>query len=152
MKKLLAPLLCALTVLLLGACTSNVKITTAGLQVDLVRLQRTGGGDLQVTWRLRNPNIVAYVFTRSVHTLKLNGTGVGEFTDSTRVGVPSLNQLERTAILTPASPAARAAVDQALAQGSAAYEMDSSLWLLMMEEKTEKLRFTSRGTVPLVRE
>lgn len=152
MKKLLAPVFALLAVLLLGACTSRISISTAGLGISATKLEHLGNGDLRVTWTLRNPNIVAYVFTRSTHKLWLDGTEVGTVTSTARVGVPSLNQIEAGGILTPANPAARAAIERAAGAGSAAYRMESVLWLLVVDDKTEKVELHSSGTLPVTRE
>lgn len=152
MKKLLAPVFVLLAVLLLGGCTSQIRISTAGVGISATKLERLGNGDLRVTWTLRNPNIVAYVFTRSTHKLWLDGTEVGTVTSTARVGLPSLNQVEAGGILTPANPAARAAIERAAEAGSAGYRMESVFWLLVLDDKTEKVALSSSGTVAVTRE
>jgi hypothetical protein len=152
MKKLLAPVFVLLAVLLLGGCTSQIRISTAGVGISATRLERLDNGDLRVTWTLRNPNIVAYVFTRSTHKLWLDGTEVGTLTSTARVGLPSLNQVEAGGILTPANPAAPAAIERAAEAGSAGYRMESVFWLLVLDDKTEKVALSSSGTVAVTRE
>jgi LEA14-like dessication related protein len=148
MKKLLAPLLLALSFLLLAGCSNNMAVITAGLQADLVRVQRAGNGDIQVTWRVRNPNVVGYVLTRHVVKISLDGVPVGTLTSEERIGIPALNEAVRTTVLAVSDAAARPAIDQALARGSAGYTLDATIWLLIVDEDIEKFRLQASGTVP----
>jgi hypothetical protein len=148
MKKLFAPLLFILAALVLGGCGSNTAVMTAGLRADLVRLQRAGNGDVQVTWRVQNPNVVGYVLTRSIIKLTLDGVPVGTLTSQERIGIPSMNQAERTAVLAIANPAAGAAIEQALARGSASYTLNATMWMLVVDQEFEKFTLTGSGTVP----
>lgn len=147
MKKLFAPLLASLAVLLLGGCGSSTDIITSGLRTGLVRLQPAGNGDLRVTWQVRNPNVVPYVLGKAVLKLSLDGTPIGTVTDNTRLGVPPTNQIEQTSVLTPTGPGAAQAVAQALARGSAGYTLDASFWMVMEEDKQEKFHLAASGTV-----
>lgn len=147
MKKLSALLLLALVGIVAG-CKNYVASSTAGLHVDLVSLRRTDEG-VRVTWRVRNPNVVSYVLTRSVHKIALDGTPIGTVEEKQRFGVPTLNQVERSGLLEPASPAANEAISRALTQGSGAYAMDSTLWLLVLDDKIEKFTLPSSGTIPV---
>lgn len=147
MKKLLAPLFLALAALLIGGCASNTKTITAGLQVELARVQRADNGDLQVTWRVRNPNVVHYVLSRVSFKIALDGQSVGELTETRRVGVPSLNQIEQTSVLPAGAVANAAALEQALARGSAAYNLNATVWILLLDDKEEKVRIDASGTV-----
>jgi hypothetical protein len=147
MKKLSVLLLLALVAFAAG-CKNYVIPTTAGLHVDLISLQRAGD-EVHVTWRVRNPNVVAYVLTQTSHRITLGGTPIGTVTDKERVGVPSQNELERSGVLVPSSPAAREAINQAVAKGSAAYTLDSTLWMLVLDDKIEKFSRPSSGTIPV---
>jgi hypothetical protein len=147
MKKLSALLLLVLLALAAG-CKNYVIPTTAGLHADLISLQRAGN-EVQVTWRLRNPNVVAYVLTQTSHRVTLGGTLVGTVTDKERIGVPSQNEVERIGVLVPASPAAQEAINQAIANGSAPYTLESTFWMLMIEDKTEKFTRSSSGRIPI---
>lgn len=147
MKKLFALPLLALVALAAG-CKNYVIPTTAGLHVDLISLQRSGH-EVHVTWRVRNPNVVAYVLTQSIHRITLGGVQIGTLTDKDRIGVPSQNEVERSGVLVPSSPAASEAINQAIAQGSAAYTLDSTFWMLVLDDKTEKFARPSSGTVPV---
>jgi len=148
MKKLFLPLLVSFLALILGGCVSNAVESTAGLRIELVRLQRTGNGDIQVTWRAQNPNVVAYVLTKSSLKISLDGVAVGTVDAQTRFGIPSMNQVDQTGVLVTADPAASQAVEQALARGSASYTLNATLWLLVIEEDIEKFTLTAAGTVP----
>lgn len=147
MKKLFAPLLVALSLFLLGGCGSSTDIITSGLRTGLVRLQPAGNGDLRVTWQVRNPNVVPYVLGKAVLKITLDGTLVGTITDNTRLGVPPMNQIEQTSVLTPTGPGAAQAVASALARGSAAYTLDANLWMVMEEDKQEKFHLAASGNV-----
>ncbi len=152
MKKLLAPFFLLLAALWLGGCTNIAEVSTSGLQADLVRLQRTANGEVRVTWRVRNPNIVAYVLTKTSFRLSLDGAPVGVVTDATRIGVPSMNQVEQTAVLTPNGPAAADIISRAIAKGSANYTFEATLWMLVVDDKSEKFSLTASGTVPVTAE
>jgi LEA14-like dessication related protein len=147
MKKLSALLLLALVALAAG-CKNYVIPTTAGLHVDLVSLQQAGA-EVRATWRVRNPNVVAYVLTQSSHRITLDGVQIGTVTDKDRIGVPSQNEVERSGVLVPASPAAREAINQAITKGSGAYALESTLWMLVLDDKTEKFTRPSSGTIPV---
>lgn len=152
MKKLLAPLLFCLAVLLLGGCTNHMAAVTAGLRTDLVRVQRAGNGDIQVTWRVNNPNVVGYVITRNTLKISLDGVPVGTLTNEERFGIPATNHAERTGVLAVGGPDAAQAIAQALARGSADYTVDATVWLLIVGEDIEKFRLAGSGTVPVTAE
>ncbi|HWA26701.1 MAG TPA: LEA type 2 family protein [Lacunisphaera sp.] len=149
MKKLLFPLWFAL-VLACGftGCGAPTYITS-GMRIELAAIERAGDGTVRVNWRVANPNVAAYVLARSTHKLSLNGTPVGTFSDSNRVGVPAQNAVERSGVLTLANAAAGSIVEQAAAHGSAAYQLDSAVFILMDDEKTEKIPMSGSGTVPV---
>lgn len=148
MKKLFAPLLLTLAFLLLGGCANNMAVITAGLRADLVRLQRADNGDIRVTWRVRNPNVVGYVLTKQAIKVSIDGVPIGTVNSEERIGIPATNQAERTNVLTVASPAARQAIEQALARGSANYDLNATIWLLIVDDDIEKFSLTNSGTVP----
>lgn len=152
MKKLLAPLLLALAVLLIGGCTNVAEISTLGLEADLIRLQRAANGEVRVTWRVRNPNIVAYVLTKGELRITLDGAPVGLASDTHRFGVPALNQIEQTAVLTPNGPAAADIIARAVAKGSAQYTLEATLWMLVVSDKSEKFTLSASGTIPATAE
>ncbi len=150
MKKLFLLLLAGLLVCGFCACASTTEIIAGDLKVELTRIERTGDGAVHMTWRVDNPNIVAYVLAKTSHKLTLNGTLAGTFTDDSHLGVPPQSQMERTGTLIPASPSVKALIDQAMSQGSAAYQMESVVMLLIFDDKFEKIRLTAKGTVPVV--
>ena len=148
MKKLLAPLLLALAVLFAGGCANVAEVSTVGLHADLVKLHRTASGEVRVTWRVRNPNIVAYVLTRSALKISLDGAPVGIANDPSRFGVPTLNQVEQTAVLVPNGPAAVDIINRAVAKGSANYSLEATIWMLVVDDKSEKFTLTASGSIP----
>lgn len=148
MKHLPLPLL--LLALLLGGltgCASNSDIISAGLRIELTQIQRGADGSVQVTWRVQNPNVVAYVFQRSTHKLTLDGVEVGTMQDSSPTGVPPRSQADRTGTLIPAGSAGSQTIDQALARGSASYNLDSTMWVLIIDDDVERVPLRAAGTV-----
>ncbi len=149
MKKLPLLLLAGLLICGFSACTSTSEIIAGGLKVELTRIERGGDGAVHVTWRVGNPNVVSYLLSKCSHKITLNGTVVGTVVEASPLGVPAQNQVERTGVLVTANPAARPVIDQAVAQGSATYRMDSDLFILIVDEKIEKAQLTGSGTVPV---
>lgn len=151
MKHLLAPLL-LLSVVLAGltGCSSASKTIATGLRVELTRVERDSSGAVHVTWRVHNPNIVSYVFSKSSHKLSLDGTVVGTIEDAAPLGVPKLTPGERTATLNLAGPGAGHVIDGAAARGSAAYRLDSVLWVLIIDDEVEKIGLDAAGSVPVL--
>ncbi|HEX2860019.1 MAG TPA: hypothetical protein VHN79_00180 [Lacunisphaera sp.] len=149
MKRLLTPLFLLLILCGLTACSSTKEIIANGLRVEVTRVQRDGNGAIEVTWRVHNPNIVPYVFSKTTHKLSLDGTLIGTLEDTSPLGVPQSNVVERTGTLVPAGGAATQAIEQALARGTAAYRQDSSIWILIIDDELEKVVLNSAGTVPV---
>jgi hypothetical protein len=150
MKQLLTPLLLLSLVLSgLTGCSSTSKIISSGLRIELTRVERDSSGAVQVTWRVHNPNVVSYVFSKSAHKLSLDGTAVGMVEDVAPLGVPQLSQADRTATLAPSGAAASQVIDQAIARGSAGYQMNSTLWVLIIDDDLEKIVLNGAGTVPV---
>jgi len=149
MKKFLPPFLLALA--LIGGFTAcnSPESTTAGLKLELTSIERAGDGTVRVAWRVQNPNVFPYLLSKTASKLSLNGTLVATLTDDSPLGVPAQSRADRTAELKLANATATAVVDQAVAQGSAAYRVDSILTVLLLDEQTEKIRLTVSGTVPV---
>lgn len=148
MKKLFAPLLLALAVLFAGGCANVAEISTLGLEAEMVKLHRTADGEVRVTWRIRNPNIVSYVFTKNQLKVSIDGAPVGLINDPTRFGVPTMKQHDITVVLTPNGPAATDIINRAIAKGSASYSLEATIWMLVVDEKAEKFVLTASGTIP----
>jgi hypothetical protein len=150
MKHLFTPLL--LLCLVFGGltgCSHNTEIISAGLRIELTQIQRDNAGGVQVTWRLHNPNVVSYLFTKSSHKITLNGTVIGTVSDTAPLGLPQFNQIDRTLPLVPANPAVAEIIDRAIAQGAAAYRLESTLVVLIVDEDTEKIPLSASGSVPV---
>ncbi len=148
MKKLLAPLFLLLAGLWLGGCANVARISTSGLEADLVRLNRAANGEIHVTWRVRNPNIVSYVLTKSNLRVSIDGAPVGLITEPTRLGVPTMNQVEQTSVLVPNGAAAVDIINRAIEKGSASYSFEATVWMLVVDDKSEKFTLTGSGTIP----
>ena len=61
MKKLLAPFFLAVVFAVLATGCNSTNSITVGLGVELTGLTRGADGATQVTWRVVNPNVVAYL-------------------------------------------------------------------------------------------
>jgi hypothetical protein len=131
------------------ACTS-ADVMANGLSIALTQIERTGDGAVHVTWRVGNPNIVSYLLTKGAHKLTLNGTLVGTVIDNSRLGVPAQNQVESSGLLVPVGPGSASIIDQAVAQGSASYKLESIVTMLVVNETFEKFPLSASGSVPVV--
>jgi LEA14-like dessication related protein len=150
MKHLLTPLLLLiLTVGGLTGCSSMTKTIASGLRIEVTQVQRDSGGNVLVSWRVQNPNVVAYLFTKSSHKLTLDGTTVGSFEETVRFGVPAFSHAERTATLVTTKTPAPQIIEQALARGSTAYGLDSTLWVLIVDEQVERISLKGSGQAPV---
>lgn len=150
MKQLLTSLL--LLSLVLGgltSCTSTSTIIAAGLQIELVQVQRGSNGAVQVTWRFHNPNVVSYLFSKVSLRVALDGTLIGTIQDDAPLGLPASNHADRTGTLVSAGAAADQVIDQALARGSAFYRVDSTVWVLIVDDEMEKIPLSRTGSVPV---
>ena len=150
MKKLTRLLLAVLLASSLSSCSNVSEIIAGELKVALSKIERAGDGTVQVTWRVENPNVVSYLISKGTHKIILNGTLVGTIVQDTPMGIPASNQLERTGLLVTAGQATGPIIDQAVAQGSAAYRVDSTVFLLILDDKFEKVHLTRSGTVAMV--
>jgi len=128
------------------ACSSPESIT-AGLKIELTGIERAGDGSVRVAWRVQNPNVFSYVLNKTTQKVTLNGTLVGTITDNSPLGVPAQSHAERTGLLSPVKPPAGTVLDQAVAQGSATYRLDSAVILLLLDEQIERIPLTGSGTV-----
>lgn len=146
MKHWITPFL-LLGTLLLAACGTSSDIISRGLRISLVKIERAGDGSYDITWQVINPNVVAYVVDRSEHKIYLDDVLVGTVSKKNRLGVPTQNRAEGVDKLTVAGPAAVAKLTQAAAHGSAAYRVESIVWVLLADDETSKSSLSSTGTV-----
>ena len=149
MKKILPPLLLTLVLVCGFTACGSPEFFTAGLKLELTGIERAGDGSVRVAWRVLNPNVFPYLLNTTSHKLSLNGTLVGTLEDTAPLGVPAQGQAERTGVLIPAKTPAGAIIDQAIAQGSAPYRLNSMLNILVLDDKFEKKSVTTSGTVPV---
>lgn len=151
MKSLLSSLL-LLTLVLGGltSCTSTSTIIATGLRIELTQVQRMSNGEVQVTWRFHNPNVVSYLFSKVSLRVALDGTQIGTIEDKSPLGLPAANHADRTGILVPAGGAANQVIEQALARGSAPYRVDSTVWVLIVDDEIEKIPLSRTGSVPVI--
>ena len=149
MKKWLTPLFAALIVAMLAGCASNSEIIATGLRIQLTQIRAAADGSVEVSWRVNNPNVVPYLVDRSSHKILLNGEAVGTVVDNTRVGLPPQSGVDRKAALTPANAAAAQRIAAAAGQESVNYRVDTTIWLLLVDDELEKASLTASGSVPV---
>lgn len=149
MKKLLAPFFLAVVFAVLATGCSSSNSITVGLGVELTGLTRGADGATQVTWRVVNPNVVAYLVAQASHKVYLDGVLVGTTADRDPLAVPAHNSATRTSALVTAGPAADRVLAAAAAAGSAAYRLESSILIRLYGESTDKTTLTAAGKVPV---
>lgn len=149
MKNWLTPLLLMGALCALTACTNTSKIISTGLSVELTQIEHRGDGTIQVTWRIKNPNVVSYLVDRAVHKVALDGALVGTIDDTSRLGVPPQSAADRTSVLTPANPQVAEHIMQLAAKGSASYQVESTISLLIYDDQISKSTLSTSGSVPV---
>lgn len=150
MKPWITPLLAALLLAAFASChAGDSEIIARGLQIELVQVERAADGTVQVTWRMKNPNVVPYLVDHAAHKITLGGTLLGTVNDTARLGLPPQSQAERTNPLTPAGPDAAGRVAQLAGQGTATYQVDSTVFLLIVDDDIIKSVLTGTGSVPV---
>lgn len=145
MKRLL--LLLGLLGLITGCANISGKVIASGIQIELARVQRQDDGALQLTWRVNNPNVVSYLFAKTVLKVSFDGATIGTVTENASLGVPARSSTEFTSRLAPSGAAALQAVERALAQGSSGYHLDCTVTLLLVDDKLEKFSLSTSGRV-----
>lgn len=149
MKQWITPVLAALSLFVFAACSNTSEIIATGLSVELNKIERTADGRVEVSWQLNNPNVVPYLVDRVSHKVTLDGEEIGTISDSTRLGLPKQGKEGRTNTLTLANAAAAERVAQAATRGSANYRLESTLWLLIVDDDIVKSTLSKSGTVPV---
>jgi hypothetical protein len=149
MKNWLTPLLLVAALFTLGACTSTSEIISTGLKIELTRVERAADGTVHVSWRVRNPNIVPYLVDRSIHRVKLDGLVLGTITDTARLGVPPQSPADRTSTITPNGAMSAEQFAKLVAKGSASYQVDTTIYLLIYDDEVTKASLSATGTVPV---
>jgi hypothetical protein len=77
----------------------------------------------------------------------LNGTYLGLITNDTPLAIPANTMSVRSGQVTGGDPAARRALDAAVAQGSASYRVDSQITICIYDDSFEESKLTAAGTV-----
>ena len=150
MKPLLSSfLVLALVLGGLTGCTSTSTIIATGLRIELTQVQRMSNGEVQVTWRFHNPNVVSYLFSKVSLRVAMDGTQIGTIQDNSPLGLPASDHADRTGTLVLAGPSATQVLEQALARGSAPYRVDSTVWVLIVDDELEKIPLSRTGSVPV---
>jgi hypothetical protein len=122
---------------------------TVGLKIELAKVVRQADGQVQVTWRVVNPNIVPYLLAQATHRIYLDGALVGSLDDREAIAIPAQTNLERTTALVPAGPGAERGLAAAATAGSAAYRVESTVIVRLYGDTTEKSTLQGAGTVPV---
>lgn len=137
MNRLLLPL-CLLGALLLAGCSSSPAL--AGLQVELVSVERQADGAAIASVRLVNPTTVAYNVAGATHRLFLDERPLGTLEIKQPVGVPSQNVGLHTGRLALEKGAT-------LPSGPAAYRLESRVVLVLWGDRQETAKLAARGRV-----
>lgn len=136
MKRLLLSSLLVGILGLLSGCGS-AEVIMAGLRFELASIERDS---LKATFRVVNPNMVAYNVDRVTYTITLDGRVAGTAEVNQPTGVPAQNVALQTATL-------KLAPGATLAAGSSAYRLDAKIVLRLYDERTEDTKMSSTGTV-----
>jgi hypothetical protein len=149
MKKWFTPLFVLLTLGLLAGCASTSQIIATGLKVQVARVTPAADGSVEVTLRVVNPNVVPYLIDHSAHKISLNGQLIGTAIDSARLGLAAGRSEERKLALTAIPPAGLQAIAAAAGQDAVAYRVESTVWLLLVDDDIEKASLNATGVTPV---
>ncbi|MBL9216667.1 MAG: hypothetical protein JNG83_14410 [Opitutaceae bacterium] len=138
-------LLIALFAALLAGCSSG-RSTVVGLRFELTGVEQAADGSTKVSWRVLNPNLVAYLLAEGTHRITLDGVPVGTFKHSTPIGVPAQNQSDNVATLETTAPSA-AALAAAASRGRASYRLESQIVVRLFGDNIQKATFHNAGEV-----
>lgn len=147
MKLRFLPFLGAVLLLVLSACHNSGGVIATGLHIEVTKVTRSSDGSIQVTWRLRNPNVVAYLLDHATHKISLNGAVIGTVTSQERLGIPREGEVEQTFPLTPANGGVGAQLAQLVGRDPVPYQIESNVWFLIMDDDRERATLTGSGTV-----
>ena len=150
MKKWITPFLALAALFVMAGCGGMNATISKGLRIALTQIVRAADGSYTVAWQVENPNVVSYVVDHSEHKVYLDNVLVGTISKKSRQGVPVQNKAEGVDPLIPEGPAAAEKLAQAIAQGQAAYRVDSTIWVLLADEETSKSTLVSNGTVAVI--
>lgn len=141
-----ALVLLALAVGIAGCSSASRRLS--GMGVGVAAFQPTdpahpeNGGTL--TLQFTNESIAALGIDRSTHRLSLEGTEVARFANDRAVGIPPMNASLREVAVTFEKPD----VVRRLAAGPVRYRLDSVLFQILGEDRTETKTLVE-GTVDL---
>lgn len=152
MKKWLVPLFLAVVTALIAGCTSVSELIATGLRVELTQIREASDGSVEVAWRINNPNVVGYVVDRVALRILINGELVGTVADQTRVGIAPQSGVDRKSALFLAKPAGGQRLAAAIGQAPVPYRVETTIWLLLLDDKMAKASLTGSGAVPVVRQ
>lgn len=146
MKQWITPLFLLAALLGFTGCKNTGDIMAVGLGIDVTKIERASDGSFAVTWQVRNPNIVPYILDHSTHKLFIDGTLVGTMTEDSRIAIPAHNAGGRTDKLVLAGGGAQK-LNQALSAGTANYRVETTAWMLIVDDDFAKSEFVGSGTV-----
>jgi LEA14-like dessication related protein len=151
MKKLLTPLVLLLGVVLFHAgCSNSGTIVVTGLRIEITGIERSSNGDVQVTWRLMNPNIVPYLLSRVSQKISLNNTLVGTTLDTAPIAIPAQDHATHTSKLTLAGGAASQVLAGAAGHGPVSYRVETALSIQLFGDMIERGDISGAGVVPVI--
>lgn len=146
MKRCLIPVV--LLALLAGftACANSSRIIATGLAIEISSIERTSETSAEVSWHVKNTNIVSYLISRVNHKIQLNGIPLGAVDEKDPLAVPPSSNSGRKSTLTGLNAAANQALIDAARTGTASYRVDSQLTILIYDDNTEKSAVSNSGT------
>jgi hypothetical protein len=138
MRKLFAPLLAAVGVLVLLTGCGSVPLT--GFTVELLKIEQAADGSATVTMRLVNPNVVSYNVESSTNTVFLNGKPAGTIKVVRPEGIAPQSSITVTGTFTTIQ-------GYTLVSGPASYRLEATLVILLYGDSKEKQKLSGAGTV-----
>lgn len=147
MKRCLPPLVLLVLLGVFAACSNVSKIIATGLDVEITGIERTADHTAEVSWRLKNPNVVSYLLARVTLKVRLNNVALGTINHSSPLALPANHNVDRTGTLAGLSGDAARALADAVAAGSTNYHVDTEIIVQIYDEDTEKSVLTNSGTV-----
>lgn len=147
MKRRFSPLVLLALLAVFTACSNVSKIIATGLEVEITGIERTSDNTAEVSWQLKNPNVVSYLLARVTLKIQLNGVPLGTIDHTAHLALPATTNAGQTSTLTGLNGAAARVLSDAVAAGSANYHVESEIVILIYDDDTEKSNLANSGTV-----
>jgi hypothetical protein len=150
MKRLSAPVfLFSLLAAILTGCINTSRIIATGLKGELTGIICGSDGTVTATWHVTNTNVVSYLFARVRSKVYVNGSYVGMIVNENPLGIPASTEVDRSGQITGSDAAAKRVLADALAHGSASYQVDTQVTVRIYGDTVEETKLSHSGTVPV---